>query len=339
MSTSMNVPVPMAPVRSQITAVNEVRRSTQQLMPTMIAGGMPTLPGYVFKLNQLLKSHEPDMDAVLRVIRTDASLTAQVLRLANVYLLQTQTPIFSVEQALAEIGPQRLRTLLMTCPLLDCAGNPQQWSSIQTFWQHSYMTAVLAEAIAEIVGYPNVELAYTAALIHNIGELPLMMLARNDGRSDLPGAGIGEEPSFVRQLPHYEVGRRLAIAWKFPPSLVEVCAAHHHPETARHDPMLLAIVIAAGKFSESCGLVLGGLPRQLMPGQGDHSLAEVFASLPTMSPPLEREMNEVLSSLFMEMVAGLEFNSSGLLKAALRASQPNPVVCIEDSRIRIAINS
>jgi putative nucleotidyltransferase with HDIG domain len=317
MSATINIGAPIARVETG----NELRVPAQQMLPMLIAGGMPTLPGYVFRLNQLLKSESPDMDAVCGVIRTDASLTAQVLRLANLYLLESQTPIYSVQQAIAEIGPQRLRTLLMTCPLLDCAGNPQQWSSIQTFWQHSFMTAVLAETIAEVVGYPNTELAYTAALIHNIGELPLMMLARNDGRSSLPAIGMNEEPRFVRQLPHYEVGRRLAIAWKLPPSVVEVCAAHHHPETARHDPMLLGIVIAADKFCESRALVLGGLPRQLMVGKGDYSLEGVFESLPRMSAEQQWELDEVLTAQFQEMLGGLEFNSSGLLRAALEASQ------------------
>jgi putative nucleotidyltransferase with HDIG domain len=321
MSASMSFVAPIP----RVEPVSEFRRPSQQLLPTLIAGGMPTLPGYVFRLNQLLKSEAPDMDAVCGVIRTDASLAAQVLRLANLYLLESQTPIFSVQQAIAEIGPQRLRTLLMTCPLLDCAGNPQQWSSIQTFWQHSFMTAVLAETIAEVVGYPNPELAYTAALIHNIGELPLMMLARNDGRSGLSGIGMKEEPGYVRQLPHYEVGRRLAIAWKLPPALVEVCAAHHHPETARHDPMLLGIVIAADKFCESCALVLGGLPRQLMAGKSDYSLEGIFETLPRISAEQQWELDEVLTKRFQEMLGGLEFNSSGLLRAALQASQVGKV--------------
>jgi putative nucleotidyltransferase with HDIG domain len=289
----------------------------QQLLPMLMAGGMPTLPGFVFRLNQLLQSDEPDMAAVARVIRADASLTSQVLRLSNLYLLETQTPICSVEQAIEEIGPQRLRTLVITCPLMDCAGNPQQWSSIQTFWQHSYMTAVLAETIAEVVGYPNPELAYTAALIHNIGELPLMMLARNDGRSYLPGMGLNDEPAFVRQLPHYEVGRRLAIAWKFPPSLVEVCAAHHHPETARHDPMLLGIVVAADKFVECCGLVLGGLPRQLL-ADIDRSIGIITDSLPRLTDEQGAELNAILTQQFQQMLPALEFNSSGLLNAAVQ---------------------
>jgi HD-like signal output (HDOD) protein len=283
---------------------------SQQLFPMLMAGAMPTLPGYVFRLNQLFKSGDPDLSAAVRVIRTDASLTVQVLRLANLYLLESQTPIFSVEDAIREIGAERLKTLLVTCPLLDCAGNTQQWGSMQTFWQHSYTTAVMAETIAEICGYPIPELAFTAGLIHNIGELPLMMLARKErGNRELG-------PVQLKQLPHYEVGRRMAIAWKLPPALVEVCGAHYHPETARHDPMLLGIVIAAYRFTESCGLVLYGAPQQLSANKGNRDLSDTFEHLPAMDNEQQRELELVLISQFEAIMGGLEFNSSGLLKAA-----------------------
>ncbi|MCU1287386.1 MAG: metal dependent phosphohydrolase [Acidobacteriales bacterium] len=284
----------------------------QQLIPMLMGGGMPTLPGYVFRLNQLFKGGDVDLAAAAWVIRTDASLTVQVLRLANLYLLESQAPIFSVAVALREIGPERLQTLLMTCPLLDCAGNPQQWGSMQTFWQHSYTTAVMAETIAEICGYPLPELAFTAGLVHNIGELPLMMLARN------ASAGIPLNSS-GNHLPHYEIGRRMAIAWKLLASLVEVCGAHHHPETARHDPMLMGIVISAQRFTESCGLVLYGAPQQLSAHKGNRVLNEIFEHLPAMDSTQRRELEEILSGQFEAIMGGLEFNSSGLLKAASNA--------------------
>src|SRR3954469_22476823 len=91
--------------------------------PMLTAAGLPTLPGYVFHLNQLLAESEPDMDAVTRAIHTDASLAAQVLRLANLYLLETEEPISSVKSAVLRVGAVRLRTMVITSPLLDCAAH------------------------------------------------------------------------------------------------------------------------------------------------------------------------------------------------------------------------
>ncbi len=46
-----------------------------------LSEGLPTLPGYVFELNGLLSATHVDLTQVSRVIRTDPSLSAQVLRL------------------------------------------------------------------------------------------------------------------------------------------------------------------------------------------------------------------------------------------------------------------
>jgi hypothetical protein len=132
--------------------------------------------------------------------------------------------------------------------------------------------------------------------------------------------GLNDEPAFVRQLPHYEVGRRLAIAWKLPPSLVEVCASHHHPETARHDPVLLGIVIAADKFCESCGLVIGGAPRQLLPNNEGRSIEAIINTLPRLTDEQGWELNWILAQQFQQMLPALEFNSAGLLNAAVQTA-------------------
>src|SRR5438445_11124214 len=90
-------------------------RAMRSLTPMLTSSGLPTLPGYIFRLNQLLTGAEPDMESVIQVIRTDASLTAQVLRLANLYRLENSSPICSIAEAVYAVGAQRLRTLVITC--------------------------------------------------------------------------------------------------------------------------------------------------------------------------------------------------------------------------------
>src|SRR3954465_9784077 len=86
--------------------------------PMLTSSGLPTLPGYVFRLNQLLSEREPDMTTVVRVMRTDASLAVQALRIANLYRLENDAAVTTVAEAVAFLGPERLRTLVLTCPVL-----------------------------------------------------------------------------------------------------------------------------------------------------------------------------------------------------------------------------
>jgi hypothetical protein len=55
-------------------------------------------------------------------------------------------------------------------------------------------------------------------------------------------------------------------------------------------------------------------------GCSDYDSNEIFATLPPMTEEQMRELFELLTKRFQAMMAGLEFNSSGLLKAALEAS-------------------
>ena len=290
-----------------ITRPRKMKAST----PMLTQGGMPTLPGYVFQLNQLLSASEPDMDAVARVIRTDASLAMQVLRLANLYRLETQAPVRTIEAAVATVDVLRLTTMVITCPLLDCASDIEQWSCLQSFWQHNYMTGVLAKSIAGFLQYPDPELAYMAGLLRDIGELSMIRQAQQD-ESAWPEVNGDLAASKRRRC---EAGRRLAIACKLTPELVEVCGSGDEVALAWHDPQLVKIVTAASRFCTLHGLVSGGAPRQLFSASSDETTLKFTLDLGAVRA---KELSEILQGEFRARIAELEFNASGLMRAAER---------------------
>ncbi len=288
--------------------------------PMLISSALPTLPGYVFRLNQLLGESGPEMAAVAQVIRTDASLTAQVLRLANLYRMESDEPVFAVKKAVEIVGVARLRTMVITCPLLDCAANSQQAAALQSFWQHNFMAAEMSQSLAEFLGYEGIEIAYTAGLLRDIGELSLISRAQADG-SAWPQAELSVSPRTRSK----EAGRRMAIACKLTPELVEVCGCGDEPARAWHDPLLVKIVIAASRFCEANGLISGGAPRQLMTGCDGELLKADLAALFRIDPQRAKEMYNTLSHGFRRLMPELEFNHAGLLKGASVQAVPEEV--------------
>src|SRR5206468_1214774 len=109
------------------------------------------------------------------------SLSDQVLRLANLYRLEDETPGNTIAEAVTAVGLHRLRTLVVTCPLLDCAANVRFWTSLQSFWQHNFMTAALSETLARFFEHEKPEAAYTAGLLRNIGEMSLIAACHQGG--------------------------------------------------------------------------------------------------------------------------------------------------------------
>jgi HD-like signal output (HDOD) protein len=219
----------------------------------ILSQGLPTLPNYVLDLNALLSSQSVDLKKVGVVIRTDPSLSAQVLRLCNSALFGLRRRVISIEQAAVLLGTERLRTLVLTCSLMQFAGKRLSNEQLASFWQHSFLSALLSERIARQVDYFEKEQAYLGGLLHDIGQLPLWILVLEEEakRRPLPPAGWTDNIAIERDyfgMDHCKVGRWMAVAWNFMPSFVDVFEHHHSPERAQHDPYLVGIVAAADQF-------------------------------------------------------------------------------------------
>jgi len=230
----------------------EVERRKQALM-TIMSKGLPTLPAYILDLNALLSSHSVDLKKVGKLIRTDPSLTAQILKLCNSALFGMKSRVLSIEQASILMGTERLRTLILTCSAMQFAGNSLRAESQLDFWQHSFLAALLSERIANLLDYSEKEQAYLAGLLHDVGQLPLWMIVSQEEakRRNLPPAGWVDNTVLEQQyfgMDHCSVGRWLALSWNLMPSFVDVLEHHHNPAAAQHDAYLSGIVGTADRF-------------------------------------------------------------------------------------------
>jgi putative nucleotidyltransferase with HDIG domain len=261
-------------------ALEQQERRKKRLM-AILGQGLPTLPNYVLDLNALLSASTVDLKKVGNVIRTDPSLSAQVLRLCNSALFGLRRRVLSIEQAAILLGTERLRTLVLTCSVMQFAGKRLPVSQLLPFWQHSFLCALLSERIARQIDYFEKEQAYLGGLLHDIGQLPLWILVVEEESKQrlLP------PPSWQDNLPverdyfgmdHCKVGRWMAVAWNFMPSFIDVFEHHHSTDRAEHDPYLVGIVAAADQF----------LMTQVELPQAN---PEDVSQPPEVSPPHEQE--------------------------------------------------
>jgi putative nucleotidyltransferase with HDIG domain len=229
--------------------VEEQQRRKAAVM-TILGKGLPTLPSYVLDLNALLSHPTVDLKKVGKVIRTDPSLSAQVIRLCNSALFGLRRRVFTIEQATVLLGTQRLRTLVLSSSVMEFSGRQLPQTTVHAFWQHSFMAALLSEKIARQLDYCEKEQAYLGGLLHDIGQLPLTMIVFDEEahRRPAPPAGWQDDPQVERAyfgLDHCEAGRWMGIAWNFMPSFIDVFEYHHATDMAQHDPYLVGIVTAA----------------------------------------------------------------------------------------------
>ena len=141
---------PSAQTFVEITSPEQQKRRKARLM-SILTEGLPTLPSYVFELNTLLSSSSVDLKRVGKVIRNDPSLSAQVLRLCNSALFSLRRRVLSIEEAAILMGSERLRTLVLTCSIMEFTGRQLSREEVQSYWQHSFMSGMLSERIAKWV--------------------------------------------------------------------------------------------------------------------------------------------------------------------------------------------
>jgi HD-like signal output (HDOD) protein len=299
---------------------DELQERRKKRLMALLSKGLPTLPSYLLDLNVLLGSPAVDLKKAGKVIRTDPSLSAQVLRLCNSALFGLRRRVLSIEQASVFLGTERLRTLVLTCAVMQFSGKHVPAKPLMAFWQHSFLTALLSERVARVVDYPEREQAYLGGLLHDIGQLPLWMLVMEEQAKQRPLPPENWPDNLVLEreyfgMDHGKVGRWMAVAWNFMPSFLDVFEHHHDLENAQHDPYVVAIVSAADQFLQTQTvpdvevgtegevpeppeqLSAGGEP-QFLPGEGEGPafLSKCFPSL-----SLEQRM-AILESMQTEYI-------------------------------------
>lgn len=235
-------------------ALDAAERRKNQVL-AILAEGLPSLPSHIIELNGLLASSPVDLKRISHVIQSDPSLTGQVIHLCNSALFGLRRRIFKVEEAAILLGADRLRTLVFTCYLMDSCSKWLQERAIQELWRHCFIVAILSERVARAIHHPMPDQAYLSGLLHDVGKLPLLMVATQDSSLTCldvvvqPGDNLAAERECFG-LDHCEVGRWVGNSWEFYPCHIEVFAHHHNPAEARHDPLLVGIVAIADRFCE-----------------------------------------------------------------------------------------
>ncbi|MDP4302404.1 HDOD domain-containing protein [Leptothrix discophora] len=226
----------------RIDADNLTRRVSQ----------LPALPQAVLQALALLRSDTAsDTDCAAR-IALDPAITARILRLANSAFYGVSGRVATIRDAVLLLGRRSIGAMLAAAAVADSlarsplAGHPEVAATMGHFWRHALASALAAQALAR-GRPPDQDVAFTAALLHDIGRLVLCGY-HADGLAAVRAAAAVDDADtlpFERALlglDHAEVGAMVARHWRFPPEVVAAIAAHHGPP-AGDGPVTLADLV------------------------------------------------------------------------------------------------
>lgn len=300
------------------TTIEATARRKNKVL-AILAEGLPALPTHIMQLNGLLASSPVDLKRISQVIQSDAGLTAQVIHLCNSALFGLRRRIFKVEEAAILLGADRLRTLVFTCYLMACSQKWLQEREIQEHWRHSFVVAILSERIARAIHHPMPDQAYLSGLLHDVGKLPLFMVAADEGSFASmqvllePGDNLAAEKEYFG-LDHCEVGRWVGASWEFYPCHIEVFQFHHHPSEATHDPLLVGIVSAADHFCEQKESESSGVEEEDAASSDDLSMeAYIRKCLPMIGASDRDRVLHLLESEYLSILPVIEQTYGGAI--------------------------
>lgn len=210
---------------------------------------LPSIPRIVALLLSELERDEPDLKKVRELLMHDPVLTTRLLQLTNSAQYQLSQKIGNVSEALAVLGLVQVRSLVCVAAVGSAFRNVGG-IDMQQFWRYSINVAKLARTLAGVVR-SNASMAFTAGLIHSVGELvmylgmpePMAELDRNMSPFSTRRA-LAEREAFGYS--YAQVGAGFARVWQFPESMVDALGHQDAPfEKGVYEPLSGILHLAA----------------------------------------------------------------------------------------------
>jgi len=222
---------------------------------------LPVVSAAVSEVLELTASPEAAPAAVAQAIERDPVVCARLLRVANSPYFGAARAIASVGHAVAFLGLETVRALVVSAAVMEALRPPKPLPGIplDVFWEHSSAVAVLARRVAASEAPALRDEALVAGLLHDIGSLILACSSPERYRQVLDTGArkqwpiVAIEPD-VFGMSHAHVGGAAARHWGLPHSLVNAIQHHHTPGQALRFGDLASVVHVADAAAQSMGI-------------------------------------------------------------------------------------
>lgn len=232
---------------------------------------LPSIPAITKNVLDLLDDPMTSTADISNSINKDQALVARILTVANSPLYGLPRKVPSIEFAILILGFNQVRQIVLALSMFDSFkdSDSKYWDR-RRFWEHSFMTAMAAKAIADDLGYAKTSEAFTAGLLHDLG---VVVIQKYFNKDFIQISELVENEAYkfedaemeVMNLTHHEIGKILCDRWHLPKNLGEAISFHHNPAQNADNVLLSAIVhladfttntLECGSFSWDSGLEL-----------------------------------------------------------------------------------
>jgi len=194
---------------------------------------VPPFPAVAHRVLHLAGREDVSIHDLGKVVQTDPSFSAELLRYANSAMFGSRRQVKSLAHAIVVVGLDRVRTVATFIAMNRVVRSSVRIEALRKVWMHSLVTALIAEEASRVTRVAR-DSAYTAGLLHNLGTLGMMSAFPDEYSRMLEvsndfGFDLLQTERDLFEIDHCAAGAYLAQDWDFPDELAAAIAVHHDP--------------------------------------------------------------------------------------------------------------
>jgi len=156
-----------------------MKNKAKQILQKADVDKLPSLPHVLLHLLDICHGESLSFSELATTLKQDPALFARIYSVCDYDHCQGETSTEAVEatieQALEQLGINTIKSIAVTAAVQQFFSrtNLERTDFLKQHWYHSLYCAEVAESLARLCSYSNPEEAYTAGLMHDIGQLVL----------------------------------------------------------------------------------------------------------------------------------------------------------------------
>ena len=210
---------------------------------------LPTLPEVALKIRESVESENTSAQEIADNLAQDASLSARLIQVANSPLYRTRNPIDDLQMAVTRLGLKMVRDLVIALAMKQIfqATSDVLDDQFRNSWNTAVEVAAICRMMATTVPGISSEQALLAGLIHNIGSLPILVMAEDDDDLFQDAEALS---NIIKEL-QGRVGELILQSWHFADPMIEVVREcnnfnYDHEGPARFVDLVQASLLQGG---------------------------------------------------------------------------------------------
>lgn len=208
---------------------------------------LPSLPDVVLRIRDQLADENVPLGEIVELVGTDPALSARLMQTANSALFfRGNGPVTTLHMAVARLGFRMVRNVALSLAAQQIFIGYETRAihePLSIVWKHSVHVAALAHRLARLKTDVNPEEAFLAGLLHEVGNLYILMQCK-----DRPELVASEAFQGVVAQWHGRVGQVVIETWGLAPELAAAVAGHETEPLAVAEPVTMTALVAVANF-------------------------------------------------------------------------------------------